>query len=100
MDDRRKALEEDYFRRKDKESLQKLRDALQEAARERGEDIVTMNCPRCSGRLHEFNFDDVNVDRCDTCGGIWLDSGELEQIVNQETAAGRWFRVFWPGKGK
>jgi len=40
----------------------------------------------------------VRIDRCDKCNGIWLDAGELEQIVNEENASGRWLKVFWPGR--
>ena len=87
FDDRRRALEEEYFKRKDRE-----------AAKAKGEDVVTMNCPRCDGRLHEITFDDVRIDRCDKCHGVWLDSGELEEIVKQEDAPGRWLRVLWPGR--
>lgn len=98
LDERRRALEEEYFKRKDRESLARLREALKEAARERGEDVATMSCPRCDGRLHEVEFDDVHIDRCDKCEGVWLDTGELEQIIAQENAAGRWLKVFWPGR--
>lgn len=98
FDERRRGLEEEYFRRRDKEALDRLREALHDAARERGEGKATMSCPRCDGRLHEFVFDDVRIDRCDKCQGIWLDSGELEQIISQENAAGRWLKVFWPGR--
>src|ERR687883_1950902 len=98
FDERRRALEEEYFRRKDRESLERLRESLKEAARSRGEDIVTMDCPRCDGRLHEMVFDDVRIDRCDKCHGIWLDAGELEQIIAKENASGRWLHVFWPGR--
>jgi hypothetical protein len=95
FDERRRGLEEEYFRRRDKESLDKLRAALAEEA---GEGVVTMSCPRCDGRLHQRTFDDVNIDQCDRCHGIWLDSGELEQIVGQESGPGRWLKVFWPGR--
>jgi hypothetical protein len=98
LDERRRGLEEEYFRRRDKESLAQLREALREEARERGEGPVTMDCPRCTGRLHEETFDDVSIDRCDTCAGIWLDAGALEEIISQETAVGRWSKVFWPGR--
>jgi uncharacterized protein len=98
FEDRRRALEEDYFRRKDRESLDKLREARLEEARARGEDVATMNCPRCDGRLHERTYDDVHIDQCDRCQGIWLDAGEFEHLVGKESETGRWFRVFWPGK--
>ncbi len=99
FDERRRGLEEEYFRRKDKESLERLREAIREEARARGEEQpVTMPCPRCTGKLHAETYDEVNVDRCDTCGGVWLDAGELELIVGVESDSGRWFRALWPGR--
>ena len=98
LDERRRGLEEEYFRRKDKESLDKLRSALAEEARARGEDVATMSCPRCDGRLHEHIYDEVRIDRCDKCAGVWLDTGELEQIIAQESTPGRWLKAFWPGR--
>ena len=98
FEERRRALEEEYFRRKDRESLNRLRETIKESARARGEDVVTMDCPRCEGRLHELVFEDVRVDRCDRCQGVWLDTGELEQIISKEGAPGRWLQVFWPGR--
>lgn len=98
FDERRRGLEEEYFRRRDKESLDRLREALREEAQARGDHSVTMDCPRCTGKLHEDEYDEVKISRCDTCNGIWLDSGDLEQIIGQETAAGRWLHAFWPGR--
>ena len=100
FDERRRGLEEEYFRRRDKESLDRLREALREEARARGERTVTMDCPRCTGKLHAEEYDQVNIDRCDTCGGIWLDAGELEQIIAEESGSSRWLHVLWPGRTK
>ena len=98
FEERRRGLEEEYFRRKDKESLQRLREAIQEEARAKRTEPVTMNCPRCTGKLHAETYDEVNIDRCDTCGGVWLDAGELEQIIGEESSPGRWFHALWPGR--
>ena len=98
FDERRRGLEEEYFRRKDKESLERLREAIREQAQERGGDPVTMSCPRCTGKLHSEVYDEVNIDRCDNCGGVWLDAGELEQIIAEESGRGRWFHAIWPGR--
>ena len=98
FDERRRGLEEEYFRRKDKESLERLREAIREEAQERGGDPVTMACPRCTGKLHAQVYDEVSIDRCDTCGGVWLDAGELEQIRSTEDTSGRWFHALWPGR--
>ena len=41
-----------------------------------------MNCPRCqSSVLLEVDRDDITIDRCDRCRGIWLDRGELEKLL-------------------
>ena len=98
FEERRKGLEEEYFRRKDKESLERLREAIKEEAQKHGDEPVTMSCPRCTGKLHSQIYDEVNIDRCDTCGGVWLDAGELEQIIGEESSPGRWFHALWPGR--
>ena len=98
FDERRRGLEEEYFRRRDKESLERLREAIREQARESGDQPVTMACPRCTGKLHAEKYDEVGIDRCDTCGGVWLDAGELEQINAEESGSSRWFHVLWPGR--
>ena len=97
FDERRRGLEEEYFRRKDKESLQRLREAIRDEAQQRSSEPVTMKCPRCTGKLHAETYDEVGIDRCDTCGGVWLDAGELEQIISEESS-GRWFHALWPGR--
>ena len=49
------------------------------------------DCPRCTGvRLmrHRFNpKSTVEVDHCPSCGGYWLDSGELEKIQKENETA-------------
>ena len=39
-----------------------------------------MICPRCGNIMDIEKADDVEVDVCLTCGGVWLDSGELEEL--------------------
>ncbi|MCA1591483.1 MAG: zf-TFIIB domain-containing protein [Acidobacteria bacterium] len=99
FDERRKGLEEEYIHRRDREALEHLRAALREAAQERGEAAAIMQCPRCTGKLHEVSAEGLHLDRCDTCHGIWLDAGELVHLISNEDRAGaaeRWLRVFWP----
>jgi len=40
-----------------------------------------MKCIKCEGDLVLVRVGDVEVDQCDTCHGIWFDSGELAKIV-------------------
>lgn len=37
-------------------------------------------CPRCGGLMDIEKAEDIDVDVCLTCHGVWLDSGELEDL--------------------
>ena len=93
MDDRRKSLEEEYFHRKNQEAIEKLRAQMKVAAEAKAAGVSSMQCPRCDGSLQENTFENVSIDTCDKCGGVWLDSGELEQVTRKE--AGGWLSRLW-----
>lgn len=38
-------------------------------------------CPRCDGALCEIGVNDVAVDWCRVCFGVWLDGGEYQAIA-------------------
>jgi uncharacterized protein len=97
LDDRRRALEEDYFRRKDAEAIEKLREKMRVAQEAKAAGLSSMKCPRCDGSLSETSFEEVAIDTCDKCGGVWLDSGELEQLTRKGKGAG-WFSRLWQEK--
>ncbi len=42
-----------------------------------------MLCPRCRLTLHPVDYEGVEVDMCDGCWGFWLDSGELEELIEK-----------------
>ncbi len=90
FDERRKALEEDYFRRKERELLDKMRQELAAEAAARGLP-EGRQCPLGHGTLVEEARGAVVIDRCEQCGGIWLDKGELEEVTRQ---SGGWFDNF------
>ena len=100
LDDRKKALEEDYFRRKEQEAIEKLRAKMKAEEQAPTEETSFLQCPRCNGILIETRLEDVKVDRCSSCMGIWLDAGELEQLTKRES--GGWFSRLWssPYDGK
>jgi len=41
----------------------------------------TVPCPACAGELSEATLGKVHVDYCETCHGIFLDRGELEEAL-------------------
>jgi ribosomal protein L37AE/L43A len=97
-DNRKKALEEDYFRRKEQETLEKMR-AQMTAEQQASEAAASaLQCPRCDGTLDEITFEDVQIDRCNKCGGVWLDSGELESLTKKENTG--WLSRMWGSSGR
>jgi Zn-finger nucleic acid-binding protein len=62
-----------------------------EMARQRVRPVV--NCPKCRSPLHAEEYaycSQILIDRCGKCGGIWLDTGEvqaLEQFFERERGA-------------
>ncbi len=90
LDERGKALENEYFRRKDDEVIEKLRQqVLAESSVDTG-----LECPKCDGKLIETDYEDIKIDVCDKCSGVWLDAGELAQVVDKNENSGWLSRLF------
>ena len=47
-------------------------------------DDPAVNCPRHDRPMRRFMVAGIEVDRCGICGGIWLDKGELEALVESD----------------
>lgn len=43
-----------------------------------------MKCPVCKDPMIVLELDEVEIDYCASCGGIWLDAGELELLIEDE----------------
>jgi len=46
-----------------------------------------MDCPVCKNAMITLELEDVEIDYCSNCGGIWLDAGELEQLLKEPNKA-------------
>lgn len=44
-----------------------------------------MICPVCKEAMVVLELDQIEIDHCLSCGGIWLDAGELELLLETET---------------
>jgi uncharacterized protein with PIN domain len=95
FDQRRRGLEEEYFRRKNKEAIEKLREGIKFAEEAKAAGKSSMQCPRCDGSLKESKVEEVLIDSCEKCSGVWLDSGELEKLTKSES--GGWLSRLWTG---
>lgn len=41
-----------------------------------------MDCPKCKETMIILELNQVEIDYCTICKGIWLDAGELEALLN------------------
>ena len=90
LDERGKALENEYFHRKEQELIKKMKAKL--AAEETKE--LELACPKCDGKLVETAFENIKIDVCDKCTGVWFDAGELAQVVDKNENSGWLSRYF------
>ena len=77
-----RAKEDIYFAAKDRELIEKLKTVLKKVEG-RVEEDQELICPKCLGKLESYSFMGFFLDRCQACGGIWLDKGELEGILRE-----------------
>ncbi len=47
---------------------------------------MPMTCPKCMAEMRHYERSGVTVDQCSECRGIFLDRGELERLIDAETA--------------
>ena len=46
----------------------------------------TLTCPKCGGAMRSYERNGVTVDQCTECRGIFLDRGELDRLIDAESA--------------
>jgi uncharacterized protein len=78
--------EDEYFARLE---FERQRKALRERAVE-DEHRSTLSegrgrCPKCDAELIPVPYRGIELDKCSRCQGVWLDFGELDQVVTEDT---------------
>lgn len=88
MIDRPSDKEQEYFMRQELERLGRLREEhrkmLEESARQQRKEQHWMHCPKCGDDLEVTHLGGVEVDVCPDCGGLYLDAGELDKILEEK----------------
>lgn len=96
-DERKKAREDEYFVKREKELLAQLKAKQEGEVRESIKQACHMRCPKCGEPLQERSFQKILIDQCTGCDGIWLDAGEIEQVSGREESS--WLGRFWQKNG-
>lgn len=90
--DMRVAKEESYFEKKNREALERLK--IRETEKPRLSPIT-------GEPMEQVTMNGVVVDVCKTSKGIWLDAGELEQLIDavrserSDESAAHWLNSFF-----
>lgn len=42
---------------------------------------MSATCPRCQEKMRIVKINDVNIDLCEGCEGIWFDNDELQELL-------------------
>ncbi len=90
LEERGRALENEYFRRKEQELIEKMKAKLESDEAK----SLELQCPKCDGQLFETEYEGILIDACNKCSGVWLDAGELAQVVDQNEGSGWLSRFF------
>ena len=45
---------------------------------------MNLACLKCTSVLDKARIDEIEVDLCPRCGGLWLDHGELERLARKQ----------------
>lgn len=55
-----------------------------------------MQCPVCAQPMIVLELEDIEIDYCPGCSGIWLDSGELELLFGNPAACAAYLNAGAP----
>jgi ribosomal protein L37AE/L43A len=99
--------EADYFARLEVErrtqALAAQESRAAEEERQRLLAVARHHCPKCAAPLVTLHYRGVEIEPCSHCQGVWLDRGELEQVLTGEPAQGFFGSLKWlweSGAGK
>ncbi|HEU4343385.1 MAG TPA: zf-TFIIB domain-containing protein [Candidatus Binatia bacterium] len=73
-----------YFAGRDRELIEKFKAGLKKVGSSATKD-KSRHCPNCNTGMEGYSFLGFVLDRCQSCGGIWMDQRELEAILRKAT---------------
>jgi Zn-finger nucleic acid-binding protein len=93
--------EDEYFVREDAEKKRRIamemKKSLAAEQQKALQELHFMHCPKCGMKLQEIRYGNIDVDACFSCGGVFLDKGEIDVIAHPEqkgimSAILNWFK--------
>ncbi|BCR05230.1 hypothetical protein DESUT3_22990 [Desulfuromonas versatilis] len=90
-EERKKALENQYFYNLEKEQIEQLK---KEAREKLTREMCRNRCPKCGDAIQAMEFRGVPLDKCPSCGGVWLGPRDLTMLAEKDhrTWFDKWFK--------
>ncbi len=80
--------EDEYFVREDAEKKRRIalemKKAMAAEQQKALRELHHMHCPKCGMKMQEVRYGKIDVDACFSCGGIFLDKGEIDVIAHPQ----------------
>jgi len=94
-----RSSEDEYFAREEAKRAELARIKQEQAQEAADREARRGTCPGgCPTKLVEEAYQDLLIDRCPTCKGVWLDPGELEKVAGDDASVVRSLVNFFAGK--
>jgi len=78
--DKERAEEDLYFKKRDRELLEKLRGQDANAQQPTARELAQGRCPKCGDRLAKQTIDEVPIEQCGSCQGVWLTRDDVAAV--------------------
>jgi rubrerythrin len=86
--DKPSRAEDEYFAKQElerrKQWAKEKEKKMAAEEKERRKQEHWMKCPKCGMDLTSIVFQGVTIDQCPSCGGTFLDAGELQQLLQAD----------------
>jgi len=92
MTDKPSKAEDEYFARQEierrKQWAKEQSAKMATAEKDRLKQLHYMKCPKCGMDMSTIELQGVSVDQCPSCGGIFFDKGEIDEMLKAEKSGG------------
>ena len=79
------------FKRERERRQKELDEMLKQAEARKKKELHWMKCPKCGSDLQAVTIEDIKIDKCPLCEGVFLDRGELEELMLKKQGESRGF---------
>ena len=90
--DKPSRAEDEYFAKQElerrKQWAKEQSAKMATAEKDRLKQLHYMKCPKCGMDMSTIELQGVSVDQCPSCGGIFFDKGEIDEMLKAEKSSG------------